>query len=42
MEETSNINVLNSNGESVTLGNFVIEDGEMWATFLQPLENGGL
>ena len=34
------INVLNSNGESVALGNFVIEDDEMWATFLQPLENG--
>ena len=27
-------------GESITLGNFVIEDGEMWATFLQPIENG--
>ena len=40
VEETSSINVLNSNGESVALGNFVIEDGEMWATFLQPLENG--
>jgi copper resistance protein C len=40
VEETSSINVLNSNGESVTLGNFVIEDGEMWANFLQPLENG--
>ena len=40
VEETSSINVLNSNGESVALENFVIEDGEMWATFLQPLENG--
>lgn len=40
VEQTSKINVLNSKGESITLGNFVIEDDEMWATFLQPLENG--
>ena len=40
VEETSNIIVLNSNGESVALGNFVIEGTEMWATFLKPLENG--
>lgn len=40
VEQTSKINVSNSNGESITLGNFVIEDDEMWATFLQPLENG--
>jgi copper resistance protein C len=40
VEQTSKINVTNSDGESITLGNFVIEDEEMWATFLQPLENG--
>ncbi|TVX77178.1 hypothetical protein FQP34_22405 [Peribacillus simplex] len=40
VEQTSKINVLNSNGESIPLGNFVIEADEMWATFLQPLENG--
>ncbi|MGG3559312.1 copper resistance protein CopC [Peribacillus frigoritolerans] len=40
VEQTSKITVLNSNGESIPLGNFVIEDDEMWATFLQPLENG--
>ncbi|CAK6471638.1 hypothetical protein BFRIG_01361 [Peribacillus frigoritolerans] len=40
VEQTSKLNVLNSNGESIPLGNFVIEADEMWATFLQPLENG--
>ncbi|MFE5431671.1 copper resistance protein CopC [Peribacillus simplex] len=40
VEQTSKITVLNSNGESIPLGNFVIEDDEMWATFLQPLANG--
>ena len=40
VEQTSKINVTNSDRESITLGNFVIEDDEMWATFLQPLENG--
>ncbi|MFE4706872.1 copper resistance protein CopC [Peribacillus simplex] len=40
VEQTSKVIVSNSKGESVTLGNFVIEDNEMWATFLQPLENG--
>ncbi|KRF55113.1 hypothetical protein ASG99_10285 [Bacillus sp. Soil768D1] len=40
IEQTSKITVLNSNGESIPLGNFVIEDDEMWATFLQPLANG--
>ncbi|MFD6440610.1 copper resistance protein CopC [Peribacillus sp. NPDC060186] len=40
VEQTSKINVSNSKGESVKLGNFVIEDDEMWATFLQPLKNG--
>lgn len=40
VEQTSKINVSNSTGESVTLGNFVIEDDEMWATLFQPLKNG--
>ncbi|TDL86237.1 hypothetical protein E2R55_22770 [Vibrio vulnificus] len=40
VEQTSKITVLNSNGKSIPLGNFIIEDDEMWATFLQPLENG--
>lgn len=40
VEQTSKVKVLNSNGESITLGNFVIEEDEMWATFLKPLENG--
>ncbi|WP_339202216.1 copper resistance protein CopC [Peribacillus sp. FSL P2-0133] len=40
VEQTSKITVLNSKGESIPLGNFVIEDDEIWATFLQPLENG--
>ena len=40
VEQTSKIRVANSDGESITLGNFVIEDDELWATFLQPLENG--
>lgn len=39
VEQTSTIEILNSDGESVNLGNFVIEDSEIWATFLQPLEN---
>ncbi|USK62446.1 copper resistance CopC family protein [Peribacillus asahii] len=40
VEQTSKINVSNSNGQSIALGNFVIEEDEMWATFLQPLDNG--
>ncbi|WHX89409.1 copper resistance CopC family protein [Peribacillus simplex] len=40
VEQNSRINVSNSNGEPVKLGNFVIEEDEMWATFLQPLKNG--
>jgi copper resistance protein C len=40
VEQTSKIIVLNSKGKPVPLGNFVIEGNEMWATFLQPLENG--
>lgn len=40
VEQTSKIRVANSEGESITLGNLVIEEDEMWATFLQPLENG--
>lgn len=40
VEQTSKVNVLNSKGEPVNLGNFVIEGNEMWATFLQPLDNG--
>lgn len=40
VEQNSRINVSNSNGEPVKLGNFVIEEEEMWATFLQPLKNG--
>lgn len=40
VEQTSKVIVSNSKGESVPLGNFVIEANEMWATFLQPLENG--
>ncbi|MEK3886585.1 copper resistance CopC family protein [Bacillus sp. FSL K6-3431] len=36
VEQTSKINVVNKDGESITLGNFVIEDDEMWTTFLQP------
>ncbi|MBT2669158.1 copper resistance protein CopC [Bacillus sp. ISL-4] len=40
VEQNSIINVSNSNGEPVKLGNFVIEEEEMWATFFQPLENG--
>ncbi|QOR67989.1 copper resistance protein CopC [Cytobacillus suaedae] len=38
IEQTSTIEVLNSNGEQINLGNFVIEEGEIWATFLNPLE----
>lgn len=40
VEQNSRISVSNSNGEPVKLGNFVIEEEEMWATFLQPLKNG--
>jgi methionine-rich copper-binding protein CopC len=40
VEQTSKINVANSDGEPIALGNFVIEDDEMWANFFQPLENG--
>ncbi|AZV43062.1 copper resistance CopC family protein [Peribacillus asahii] len=40
VEQTSTISVSNLNGQSIALGNFVIEEDEMWATFLQPLENG--
>ena len=40
VEQTSKIRVANSEGESITLGNLVVEEDEMWATFLQPLENG--
>lgn len=39
VEETSTIEVSRSNGELVNLGNFVIDENEMWATFLQPLKN---
>jgi len=39
IEQTSTIEVLNSNGQAIDLGNFVIEDSEIWATFLQPLES---
>lgn len=39
IEQTSVIEVTNSNGDTVKLGNFVIEDKEIWATFLQPLAN---
>lgn len=39
IEQTSTVDVSNSNGEQVSLGNFVIEDKEIWATFLQPLKN---
>lgn len=40
VEQTSKIRVANLDGESITLGNLVVEEDEMWATFLQPLENG--
>ncbi|KRF51483.1 hypothetical protein ASG97_06170 [Bacillus sp. Soil745] len=40
VEQNSRISVSNSNGEPVKLGNFVIEEEEMWANFLQPLKNG--
>ncbi|PEF36779.1 hypothetical protein CON84_19065 [Bacillus sp. AFS094228] len=40
VEQNSRISVSNSNGEHVKLGNFVIEEEEMWANFLQPLKNG--
>ncbi|MEV5036229.1 copper resistance protein CopC [Peribacillus frigoritolerans] len=40
VEQNSRISVSNSNGEYVKLGNFVIEEEEMWANFLQPLKNG--
>lgn len=40
VEQNSRISVSNSNGEPVKLGNFVIEEEEMWATFFQPLKNG--
>lgn len=40
VEETSKIDVTNSDGESIKLENFVIEDEVMWATFLEPLKNG--
>ena len=40
VEQISKIRVANLEGESITLGNLVVEEDEMWATFLQPLENG--
>ena len=39
MQQTSKINATNSDGASIALDNFVIEDDEMWANFLRPLEN---
>ena len=39
IEQTSVVEVSHIDGALVTLGNFVIEGNEIWATFLQPLEN---
>jgi methionine-rich copper-binding protein CopC len=40
VEQVSRVDVANSDGESIALGNFLIEEDEMWANFLQSLENG--
>lgn len=40
IEQTSTIEVTDTNGQKVSLGNLIIEGNEMWATPLRPLEDG--
>lgn len=40
IEQTSKFEVINSNGESVSFENFIVEEDLMKGSFSQPLENG--